>query len=39
MIMEGIKVKQVGRTEIKQGLAGNAKGIRFNSVGQVMGSH
>lgn len=37
--MEGIKVLQEGRTEIKQGLTGHAKGIRFNPVAQVMGSH
>lgn len=37
MIIEGIKVRQVGRTEIKHGLTGHAAGIRFNLVGQVIG--
>lgn len=37
--MEEIKALQEGRTEIKQGLTGHAKGIRFNPVGQLMGSH
>lgn len=37
MIIEGIKVRQVGRIEIKQGLTGHAAGIRFNLGGQVIG--
>lgn len=35
--IEGIKVRQVGRIEIKQGLTGHAAGIRFNLIGQVIG--